>query len=166
MPGHVDHFPDKVEPGNLAAFHRTRTQLRGVDTTCCDLRLVVAFGPGGMDGPVVERGLSFFDALIGPRGRRPLRQPTVGKAMGKNVAERGAGAAQITLRCLGTEWSRPELIWRQVDYDRLAGLPVGRNLQHGGPTEAAVSKEELFSKAPGSRRRDHLGRNSRQAGVA
>src|ERR1700683_1578150 len=142
MPGHVDHFPDKVESRNPAAFHRTRAQLRRVHATSSDLRLLVAFGPGGMHGPMVERGLSFFDALIGPGGRRPLRQPTVGKAMGKNAAERGTGAAQITLRCLGTEWSRPEEIWRQVDYHRLAGLPVGRDLQHGGPTEAAVRKEE------------------------
>ena len=86
--------------------------------------------------------------------------------MGKNAAERGPGAAKIALRCLGAKFTGPELLRRKIDHHRLAGLPVRRDLQHGRPAEAAVSKEQLFSKAPGPGRGDHLGRNSRQIGVA
>ncbi len=118
MPGHIDDLSNEVQAGNLAALHRAGAELGCVHPACGDFGLFIALGPGRIDGPAVERAFGFVEALVRPGRGRVQRQPSVGQAMGKNAADRAAGAQQITLRCLGAELAGPELAGRKIDHDR------------------------------------------------
>src|ERR1700722_8041478 len=143
MPSDVDDFADEVESRNLAAFHGSGAQLCCVHATRRDFCFFVAFRPCWDEDPAVERGLGFFDALIGPRGWRMQRQPPVGKTMRKNAAERCPRIRQITLRNPGAKFTGPEVAGREIDHNGFSRLPVRRDLQNRRSTEAAVSKEKF-----------------------
>src|SRR5260370_42483118 len=59
-------------------------------------------------------------------------------------------------------------VWRKIEMNRLPGVPVRRNLENGGPADAAMGEKNVFAKHlfRAARASNHLGRNSCQIAPA
>ncbi len=137
--------PMKNSPRTFRAFHGFARELIGVDAARGDLGFFVAFGVGGDENPVVQIAFEPIQGLVGPGGRRVEFEPALGKALWQNAEESGAGGGQVS--GLGFANGRSDFaIGSQIDAQRLAFFPVGRDLQDGRAAQSAMREEHLFAK--------------------
>src|ERR1700675_141493 len=59
-------------------------------------------------------------------------------------------------------------VGRKIEMNRLLGVPVRRDLENGGPADAAMGEKHVFAKHlfPAASASNHLGRNSCQIAPA
>ena len=146
-----------------------------VDASDGDFGLVVAFGAGREDTPGVELALYFGEGGVGECARLGVGwigagvegAPAIGEAAGDDGAKglRGGGEVAARVRVSkGREDTKARGIsagrrgvWVEVEFDGLAGVPVGGDLQDSGAAEAAVGDEHLLPERASHRSRLRAG---------
>lgn len=144
--GDVDDFADEKKSGNFARLHGFAGEFVGVHATGSDFGFFVALGACGSDDPVVNLAFKFFQRLIGPRGRSVEIEPADREPIGENSLQRGTcrrHVANFPISQRGSDIA----IWREVDADRFARVPIGRDLQDGGAAQAAVRDQHALAES-------------------
>ena len=150
--GDVNDFADEEEARGEFAFEGAGVEFVGGDAAGGDFGFLEAFGAGGGDGPGVKVGFECGDAVVGPVAGTLLRvefDPAFGEACGKSDAESGVGGVPVAAGACVQERGEDFDFGCEVDVQRCAGFPVGRDLQCGGAADAAVGDEEFFAEGDG-----------------
>ena len=147
--GDVDDFADEVEARDVAGFHGSGGELVGVDAAGGDFGFLKAFGAVRIDGPVMKAVVSFFESAVGECCGRIEFDPAGSEALRQDGGEGGAGAGEIATSRGFTERRGEVAAGCEIDEDRVAGSPVGGDLEDGGSAEAAVGDEQFLAEAGG-----------------
>src|SRR5215475_14442867 len=90
--------------------------------------------------------------------------PTLRKTFWKNSQECAAQYGGIACFAL-QNFTRYHAMWRKIEVDRLALLPIGRSLQNCRATQAPVGNQHLFAKRLAVCTCNHVCRDSRQIAI-
>ncbi len=148
--GDVDDLADEEEAGDFAGGEGAGVELVGGNAAGGDLRLCVAFGAGGGEGPGVEEGFEAVEGGVGEGlggGGGVHGEPALGPAGRKQGAEDGGEGGVVAAGVGGAEGCKGVAAGGEIEQDGLAGLPVGRDLQDGRAAEAAVGDEDFLAES-------------------
>ena len=143
--GDVYYLADAVEAGDFFGLHGFGVEFGGVDSSGGDFCFGVAFGACGDDAPGVELPLHFLEGWVGPVCGGMEGEPALCHAGGEDGAEGLDGGAGVAAGVAGEEGRGDVESGGEVEFDGLAGLPVGGDLEDGGAAEAAVGDEHFLA---------------------
>src|SRR6201996_7553184 len=149
--GDVNHFTDEKKPGNELRLHRAGRNTVSIDAPQGDFGSAIAFGAAGGDRPVMQLLPQATQLVLLPLAHRPIAQPefaqslrqALGPQVGHYVLQSGGGP-------LGTLRDQPVadiLVWREIDTQIVARLPIRGNLQNRRPADTAMGKQHARAKA-------------------
>src|SRR5579871_4949738 len=92
-------------------------------------------------------------------------KPAIGQALGQNFSKLGAERCGSSRHNGISESMSDFAVWREVDADGLASLPIGRYLQDRRPAEPAMSEKHLLAKRLLSAGGHHFRGNSGQVTI-
>src|SRR3954469_24223523 len=131
MAGDIHYLADEIKSGNFLALHGAGGQFVGAHAASSDLSFGEAFSTGRNHLPIVRAPFKFSERVIGEVGWRVNVEPPLGATRRKMLSKRNLCRGQIARSGWISEVGGEFLIWRQVNVQRFAGLPVGGDLQDG-----------------------------------
>ena len=177
--GDVDDLAYEVKAGNEAGLESAGVEGVGGDAAGGDFGFGIAFGAGGRDAPGVEVAVECGEGRVREwalracmRGGGVEIEPAGCKALGEDSAELASGGGEVAASVGLGEWGEDgvrglgrwitrgrarsgacgrRVRWGEVELDRLAGAPVGGDLQDCRAAESAMGDEHLFAERGWSR---------------
>src|ERR1035437_8392215 len=166
MAGHIDYLADKEQPRYSAALHRFCGSFTPVNTAGSHLGFFIAFGSVWQNSPAMNLALHFVESGIGPPLGRMQFEPTLRQSNGQRGVQCGCRRRKIAAHAVLPQHSSDLQPGSQVNCEPLRTLPIGGDLQDGGPAQAAMGNQQFLAKMLTPGRCDHLCRNSCQIAVA
>src|SRR5260370_35625398 len=144
MTGDIDHFADEKQSFDVQSLHRLAGQFVGIDAAGRYLCRFGALVVGWLDHPSVNLLFPFCEGFVVPGCRWMVLQPAFSESSGQNSLERIPRGGEVAK--LGSADRRRDLaIWREIETDGLALLPIGRDLQDRWAAQTAMGDQQFFA---------------------
>ena len=143
----VNDFTDEVEAWDFPTFHGLCGQRVGADASRGDFCLLVAFGAGGGEGPVVELALQLVEGVVGPIWWWGGFEEVFCEAGWELRSQSGFGCAEVSTGVGFAECGEEVVVGGPGDSDWFRPVPIRGDLQDGWAAESAMGEEEFFSEA-------------------
>src|SRR5690606_1968571 len=144
----VEHLADEVQPRRFQRLHGLRGDFAGIQAAQGHFGRAVALGAGRHQLPALQLfgdGVQFaWRVLLERLGDEPQLAQQPGHLLGEQFAQQGFEFRVGPFALLFGQPFRQVQVRQEVDFDAIARLPVGGNLQDRRAGQATVGEQDVL----------------------